>query len=278
MVLRSLIRFKSNRQSNGLTDFDSDLAKLDLVLIHEQVPRGGNLTSFILPRFTKNIIWINGERASFADVIAPYMLIQCKHTSNVGKKLVVNLHDELRKCGLLRKNPGADKSWISGQVALRAIWHMWSDEYVDSHNINLNYGGEKKEDFAVSDEMQQKSLAFPENALVNPNIGNKVESVTVSKDNGNWYIMNGSVSVEVPELSELVKPGEPRVSFVMSTNALRLVVKDKLGKTVCELCMDDIHENGSINLDLLAKRNEKDTWLKFKAKIVNGVDIKFLFT
>ena len=157
------------------------------------------------------------------------------------------------------------------QLELRAIWHMWSVEYVNSHNIDLNYSGEKKEDLAVSDAIQQKSFGFPENVLVNP-------SATVSTYNGNWYIMNGSVRDRVPELSELVKPGEPRVSFVMSTNASRLVVKDKLGKTVCELCMDDIHENGSINLDLLAKRNEKDTWLKFKAKIVNGVDIKFLFT
>jgi hypothetical protein len=42
--------------------------------------------------------------------------------------------------------------------------------------------------------------------------------------------------------------------------------------------MDDIQEDGCVNLDLLAKRNEKDAWLTFEAKIVDGVDVKFLFT
>ena len=161
---------------------------------------------------------------------------------------------------------------------MRAIWFMWSDEYKD-HYLDVEYIGQKEKDPSVSDAKLQTSLAFPENTLVGPNSGDNVESVTVLLENGHWWIVNGSQSVKVPELSSLYKPGKPRVSFVISTNSPRLVVKDKTSnELICELCMDDLQEDGRVNLDFLAKRNEKEAWQKFEAKIVDGVDVKFLFT
>ena len=287
-VLKILVHFQSNHE-NGLMDFDNNLAKLNLVLIRKPVPPNSTTKKFIVPSFAKNTIWINGERAPFADVIAPYMLLQCKHTSVASQRVEVDLDDELDKCGLLRdliintdtaksnKNAKKDKGW-GGLVAMRAIWFMWSDEYED-HHFAMKYIGQKTEDPSVSDAKLQASLAFPENTLVGPNSGDNVESVTVFLENDQWWIVNGNQSVEVPELSSLFKPGKPRVSFVISTNSPQLVVKDKKSsEVICKLCIDDLQKDGRVNLDLLAKRNEKEAWQKFEAKIVDGVDVKFLFT
>ena len=286
-VLLSLRRFQSNR-GNGLTGLDHDLAKLDLVLLRERVPRSGKLKSFIVPRFAKNTIWTNGAQASFADVIAPYRLIQCKHTSVDDDKarVVVDLNEELGKCGLLRNSDSAvnDKD-TPGRVALRAIWFMWSDDYEDHHNLDLDYNGTNKVHRVVSAEEQEDSLAFPENVLDSPNLSDQFESVEVLLDNGNWWIVDGTQRVEVPELSCLFKPGKQRVSFVISTNSPRIAVFDSgrdkdsgKGQTICKVWKNCLHDDGRVNVDLLTTREEKDAWEKFEATIVDGVDVKFLFT
>ena len=96
-------RHKLEKGEDGTTALDNDLAKLMLVRVRQRVPPTYYKSSFGVPKFTKDVIWINGYKAPFADVIAPYKLIQCKHS--IGKKPVkVDLSDELRKCGLLRNN------------------------------------------------------------------------------------------------------------------------------------------------------------------------------
>ena len=277
-VLKILQRFRSNpEKSLAMFQLDKELEALELVHVRERVR---SPTSFIIPRLAKSAIWINGENAPFADVIAPYKLIQCKPTSIVGKTERVDLSYDLRKCGLLRnRNNGTVVKSKSGQVAVRAIWFMWSDEYNNRHTWNLNYNRQRKKDPSVSLETKQESLAFPENIIDRPTIGNHFESVTVLLRNGKWWIRDGTESVEVPELSCIFKPGKPRVSFVISTDAPRVVVVDGVsGKPLCELCKDHLHEDGRVNVDLLETRHEKDAWEKLEATIVDGVDVKFLFT
>ena len=277
-VLKILQRFRSNpEKSLAMFQLDKELEALELVHVRERVR---SPTSFIVPRMAKSAIWINGENAPFADVIAPYKLIQCKPTSIVGKTERVDLSYDLGKCGLLRnRNNGTVVKSKSGQVAVRAIWFMWSDEYNNRHTWNLNYHGERNKDPSVSLETKQESLAFPENIIDRPTIGDHFESVTVLLRNGKWWIRDGTESVEVPELSCIFKPGKPRVSFVISTDAPRVVVVDGVsGKPLCELCKDQLHEDSRVNVDLLETRYEKDAWKKLEATIVDGVDVKFLFT
>ena len=63
--------------------------------MRERVPSGGLPKPFIVPRLEKNTIRLNGDNASFADVIAPRNLIQCKHTSIAGKPGRLDLNNEL---------------------------------------------------------------------------------------------------------------------------------------------------------------------------------------
>ena len=158
---------------NELEGLDHDLAKLELVQVRERVPRGRQRIQFGSTVTTPRL------------PMSPSKLIQCKHTSSVGKKLRVDLNNELGKCGLLRNDDKVDKNNEMGRVALRAIWFMWSDEYEDHHHLEIAYDGTNKKNRSVSAVEQQESLAFPENVLDSPNTSDDYESAMVSLGNGN---------------------------------------------------------------------------------------------
>ena len=271
-VLKYLGRFGPSG-TNCRKDFDNHLANLRLVQVLKPVPPTNCKYSFEIPKFTKNVIWINGDKARFADVIAPYMLIQCKHSIHPDKALEVDLSKELSKCGLLRN----DDPNSGGRVALRAIWAMWSGRY-KHHDMNLKYTATKAEGQSLSVEMQQTSVAFPENMLGSRTIDMNFEPVTVSLKKGTWRFMDRTKNPELPELSHfsIPDPREPRISFVISTNKSRISVRGKGGKLYV-LCRDDLHEDGRVNKDIM-KTRDKVAWEKFEAEIVHGVDVKFLFT
>ena len=283
-VLTSLYCFRTNRE-NGLAGLDHDLANLKLVQVRDRVPPVGKPKDFIVPRSAKHTIWINGDNAAFANVIAPRKLILCKRTSIAGETLTVDLINELGKCGLLRNDDNVDNKNKMGRVALRAIWFMWSDEYENQHNLDLDKNGKKKKTRSASTVEQQESLAYPEKVLESPNTGGDFESVTVLSENGNWWIRDGTKRVKVPELSCLFQPGQPRVSFLISTNSPRIAVVEKGAsqtetetKAMCEICKDYLNDDGLVDLELLEKQSERDAWEKLEAMIVDGVDIKFVFT
>ena len=132
---------------------------------------------------------------------------------------------------------------------------------------------------SVSLKIQHESRAFPENMLDSPKIVNKVECVKVSLRNNIWKFTDGKESDKVlPELFNVFDSEESRISFVISTNAPRITVQDDESVKICELCKDDLLEDGRVNKDILETRNEKDAWEKFEATIENGVDVRFLFT
>ena len=264
-------RRKLEKGEDGMTALDNDLAKLILVRVRQRVLPKNYKSSFSVPKFSKDVIWINGDKASFADVIAPYKLIQCKH--RIGKKPVkVDLSDELRKCGLLRNNDPND----GGRVPLRAVWAIWSGRFQD-HQVKLKYSETTTDDQYAFVQRQHESLAFPEN-MIGPNIVERVEPVKVALKNGRWRFMDGTNQI-LPKLSHLVKPDskEPRISFVISTNMSRVSVIGRSGK-ICGLCKDDLHEDGRVNKDILKTRNEEEGWAIIEATVADGVDVKFLFT
>jgi hypothetical protein len=52
---------------------------------------------------------MNGNEASFANVVSPFHLYQCKHVSD-GEKCVFDLKEEGRKCGILKEDKNAKKN------------------------------------------------------------------------------------------------------------------------------------------------------------------------
>jgi hypothetical protein len=88
---------------------EEELDKVRLLVLHKQVQPPRNLHHrrrrkneglVRIPMTAGKAILLNGEMSSFADVIAPYMLLQAKHTS--GRNVDVDIENELGKCCLLK--------------------------------------------------------------------------------------------------------------------------------------------------------------------------------
>jgi hypothetical protein len=94
-------------------------------------------------------VWINGEKAPFADVIAPYCLYQCKFTETgvqddeAATLKIKNFEYELGKCGLLKNNcallknnPTSTLRAKIGWAILRALEDGWKGGGVPSPKQN----------------------------------------------------------------------------------------------------------------------------------------------
>jgi hypothetical protein len=101
-------------------DLGRALEKLLLLRLRNQVlgqPQKGDVVDIPMVSNT-TVLLLNGDKASFADVIAPYRLIQAKSSSE--QTVAVNLTSELEKCCLLRETD--DRRALRG---LLAVWLGW---------------------------------------------------------------------------------------------------------------------------------------------------------
>jgi hypothetical protein len=70
-----------------------------------------------VPEMTRSMVLINGSKASYADVIAPFRLIQAKH-SETGGLTTLYIGDELMKMGLLTTSTTAQKVFAAEQYRI----------------------------------------------------------------------------------------------------------------------------------------------------------------
>jgi hypothetical protein len=77
-------------------------------------------TNLEVPEMTGSMVIINGSKASYADVIAPFRLIQAKHSES-GGPTTLYIGDELMKMGLLRTSSVAQKVFAAAQ------YQIWKD-------------------------------------------------------------------------------------------------------------------------------------------------------
>ena len=61
-------------------------------------------------------VYLNGPMANFVDVIAPYRLIQCKHTSQSDAHTIVDLKVELAKAGILNTSSPPNAIFLASLV------------------------------------------------------------------------------------------------------------------------------------------------------------------
>jgi hypothetical protein len=154
----------------------------------------------------------NGPTASYADVIAPYRLVQVKYSS-IPDVYNVNLNDELDKMGLTRS-----KSFKLQQAVTKILYTMWErlDDLPDpiTHMSISSYGN-----------MTHRSEYYPYSSL---NVNRVVEKpVTVD---GSLRQENAEISVELTKEGEALMKGpmicefrsESPVTAVFVTNCRKL--------------------------------------------------------
>jgi hypothetical protein len=105
-------------------DFVASLKQVSVYRLRSQVQssKGAEVT---IPMVSKHSILVNAERATFADVVAPYLFLQTKHTSAPRNMVVVNMPVELGKCCLLKRSVN--------DRALRGILALWDGSLSACH-------------------------------------------------------------------------------------------------------------------------------------------------
>jgi hypothetical protein len=240
-----------------------------------------------VPLVNRRSILVNGATASFADVMAPFMLMQSKHTSR-GSKVEIELREELRKCCLLME--------CEDDRPLRGMLAVWQGAFDSLNDRQLPLA--KAPPKEACDE--QHSKAFPANLV---KYGAPIDIVKYGLiEAKSSFITIGDRIVELPRFEK-----NETITYIIVTNAR--AVRIKLGEG-CSLTIDEGMLMSEMNLDtakLNSRRNvgdeevdeededdEEETfnqeatadeedavkkkWHKLMGELKEGVTIKFLFT
>ena len=113
-ALNELFKFKLAREVESEEVPEYKIVQLDRP--YHAMKTNKTLLVPVVDPFT---VLVNGERASFADVIAHYRLIQAKHCVNSNGTAQLYIKDELMKMGLLKCSPFAKK------VFARSLYQIW---------------------------------------------------------------------------------------------------------------------------------------------------------
>ncbi len=106
-------------------DTPKDLDGLVLQL-PSALPAGPASKMFSVPIVGRYTVVLNGPLAKYADVIAPYRLVQTKFSKDNNKALFLDLQNELNKMGLTRSKKHVMQQWIT------TVFHVFWDFGVDS--------------------------------------------------------------------------------------------------------------------------------------------------
>jgi hypothetical protein len=252
-------------------EFVASLKQVSVYRLRSQVQssKGAEVT---IPMVSKHSILVNAERATFADVIAPYLFLQTKHTSAPRNMVVVNMPVELGKCCLLKRSVN--------DRALRGILALWDGSLSACHlqtktfrkrslPMSVNFKRQKKEEDVAGDKRRpiQGSKAFPANLIQWQEVSDGVEYAKITASGR--VVGTGFV---VPE-----RPAKLNVRFVLSTNAavVKLVFAKKSSLIITEESL-----NGEMQIDptKLPSKQAKAAWTRFRNSLLPGVTIQFLFT
>jgi hypothetical protein len=244
--------------------FIDSLREVSVYRLRSQV-QSSNETMVCIPMVSKHSILVNAEKATFADVIAPYMLLQTKHTS---APINANLPVELDKCCLLKRS-------VNDQ-ALRGILALWDGSLykacfeqkpLPTNEAWLEQGGNGAEGAGGKPEPIQGSKAYPANLIRWQEVSDGVEYATITASGrvvGTNFVLPG-------------RPARLTIRYVLSTNAatVSLVLTKKSSLIITEESL-----NGELQVDptKLPSKQSRAAWTRFTNSLVPGVTIQFLFT
>jgi hypothetical protein len=243
------------------------IKNLRLFHLHKRVQR--NDGSIWMPLVPMDSVLVNGHNAAFADVIAPYSLLQAKYSMNPQGALRVDLAKELEKFGLLT---GSDDRVLRGLVAL---WRGALNDLVQPapEVPGLPTASPTAKNMQLSD-------AFPENLLKFRQATEPVGHGSVSQAG---YIALGGHSRALPilDLSE-----DETITFTLVTNVSQIKLpmpihdpaKGKEKETAVIVCPDKLDQCNQLDVEQLLDSDSKSAWIEFQSRIRKFVQVKFLFT
>lgn len=101
---------------------DEQLHEFPILQLDKPYDARKGKTNLEVPEMTSSMVLINGSKASYADVIAPFRLIQCKHSES-DTPTTLYIGDELKKMGLLLSSSIPEKVFAAGQYSIWKASH-----------------------------------------------------------------------------------------------------------------------------------------------------------
>jgi hypothetical protein len=239
--------------------FGLSLKQLRLYRLPRQI-QSPETTAVRIPMVPKDSILVNAEKASFADVIAPYTFIQARYSTAPRKMMMLDLPAELRKCSLLRECD--DTRVLRGLVA---VWqgtlpaNTSEDDDVE-HGLELE-PAQLNDDSVDSCEpwWKQQSKSYPENLI----------TYSAPFDGVSYVRISVNSTLALPTL-----PGERKIAFLLSTNVRRINASLSDSDHVL-LTEDSLNEFNEVDA---TKLTNSAPWTKFLETVREHVSVQFLFT
>ena len=238
-----------------------------ILFLRQPFPQTRAKTKFEVPAMFCNEVFVNGERAPFADVIAPYCVCQCKYVSDPTKDVVLEL-DEFVKMGILEPDGSdgvvQDKILLHGAL-LSALAGEWESKQSFSTDDPDSISSSTSSD-------RQKGLSrnsYLASQLVIETTVDQSQSTrqfAYNKDTTELQLVPSVSGNEVKykvshELSEVVK-------VIFYTRGNHFVIKNN--KATVEVTPEDVPRDGSIKsgklneiVDVLGMRLRKNVKLHF---------------
>jgi hypothetical protein len=251
-------RYELDRDALEAT-FGLSLKQLRLFRLPSQI-QPPETTDVRIPMVPKDSILVNAEKATFADVIAPYTLIQARYSTTPRKMMTLDLPAELRKCSLLRECD--DTRVLRG---LLAVWQgtlpaNTSEGEAVEEGLELE-PAQLDDDSVDSCEpwWKQQSMSYPENLITYSEPFDGVSYVRISVN----------TTLALPTL-----PGDRKIAFILSTNVRRINASLSDSDHVL-LTEDSLNEFNEVDATKLIN---SAPWKKFLETVRENVSVQFLFT
>jgi hypothetical protein len=222
-----------------------------------QIQIQGKYKAIPLPLVSNHTVLLNGDQATFADIIAPFKLLQTKYSMQPSTIVQVKMTEELGKCCLSR---ASDDRVLRGLVA---IWRGTLDE-----TTGLLGTPKPSRDLRQNDEVLN-SPAYPENLIKYRSPFHPVRYGVIDEVGCVRY--TGQVR-KLPKLDD----SKDVISFILVTNvnAVQLELLDGAPLDVHAGLLRPDLQIDPLKLDPAGRGH----WESFLKTIRANVRLKFLFT
>jgi hypothetical protein len=213
----------------------------------------------VVPLVRRQSILVNGAKSSFADIMAPFMLMQSKDSSK-GERKYFELENELRKCCLLKD--------CTDDRAIRGLLAVWrGDCEVGINKPPDNRGATHVGD---ADRDKQGSEAFPENLVKYREPIDLVPYASIESNSCSFTVRGKSKELPQFEPSDTIA-----YLIVTSADTLRVRVGSSHFITVDEGMLT---ANMELDLSKVHRDDLLQGWQDIMDKCRKGLQIHFLFT
>ena len=210
--------FKLVREAKGDT-----VPAFQIVQLDKAYPAKASAELLEVPEMINSIVFINGARAPYADVIAHFRLIQVKHRDS-GNIACVKIVEELEKLGVLTTSNLEKRVFVAEQ------YRMW--QLMGTASANPSPEGDQPTVTARQhDENHAGRRLYPGSLLASQKARKKPACRTYKLHEGQWFQQTNADATNAVDPNMTIDPLVPlTVVFVTNASTFRIESTTLVGK------------------------------------------------